>query len=104
MASAPILIRAQLQGERTVVRVLMAHEMESGQRKDGDGRTIPAWHIHEVLVTLQDRPVLTMRWGPSVSRNPFLRFVLKGARAGDRVGVAWLDTRGERRSAEAVVA
>lgn len=104
MASAPILIRAQLQGERTVVRVLMAHEMESGQRKDGDGRTIPVWHIHEVLVTLQDRPVLTMRCGPSVSRNPFLRFVLKGARAGDRVGVAWLDTRGERRSAEAVVA
>lgn len=104
MATAPILIRAQSQGERALVRVLMAHEMESGQRKDGDGRTIPAWHIHEVLVTLQGRPVLTMRWGPSVSKNPFLRFVLRGAKPGDRVGVSWTDTRGERRDAEAVVA
>ncbi|MBZ8141266.1 thiosulfate oxidation carrier complex protein SoxZ [Rubrivivax gelatinosus] len=104
MASAPILIRAQLQGERTVVRALMAHEMESGQRKDGEGRPIPAWHIHEIVVTLNARPVLTLRCGPSVSKNPFLRFALKGAKAGDRVGLAWLDTRGERRSAEVQVA
>lgn len=104
MAAAPILIRARLQGDRAVVRALMAHEMESGQRKDGEGRPIPAWHIHEVLVTLQGRPVLTLRWGPSVSRNPFVRFVLRGARAGDRVGIAWVDTRGERQAAEAIVA
>lgn len=103
MAGAPILIRARLQGERSVVHALMAHEMESGQRKDGDGRTIPARHIQEVLVTLQGRPVLTMRWGASVSRNPFVRFVLRGARAGDRVGISWVDTRGERQAAEAIV-
>ncbi|MBK1688551.1 thiosulfate oxidation carrier complex protein SoxZ [Rubrivivax gelatinosus] len=104
MAAAPILLRAQQQGDRTVVRVLMAHEMESGQRKDGDGRPIPAWHIQDVAVTLEGRPVLTLRFGPSVSKNPFLRFALRGGRAGQRVAVSWVDTRGERRSAEAVIA
>ena len=30
----PMRIRAQAAGDTTTVRVLMAHEMESGQRKD----------------------------------------------------------------------
>lgn len=100
----PTLIRAKASGDKTVVRVLMSHEMESGQRKDATtGRTVPAWHIRELTVTLNGRTVLTAQCGPSVARNPFLQFALKGAKAGDRIGVTWLDNRGERRSDEAVV-
>lgn len=99
----PSRIRAQAQGDRTTVRVLMAHEMESGQRKDTSGKTIPAWHIQEVTASLNGKPVLTAHWGPSVSKNPFLQFVLKGARPGDRITIAWKDNRGETRSDDAVV-
>ena len=40
----PMRIRAQVQGSGAVVRVLMSHEMETGQRKDAAGKVIPAWH------------------------------------------------------------
>lgn len=97
-------IRAQQQGERTLVRMLMSHVMESGQRKDDGGAVVPAWYIRDVTVLLNGRMVLTAQWGPSVSKNPFLQFTLRGAKAGDRLTVEWIDNRGERRSDEAVVA
>jgi hypothetical protein len=31
--------------------------------------------------------VLTADWGPAVSKNPFLQFTLKGAKAGDKVAI-----------------
>ena len=99
----PTRIRAQLSGDKAIVRMLMSHEMESGQRKDAAGKTIPAWYIQEVVVRHNGKPVLTAQWGPAVSKNPFLQFTLKGAKAGDRIAVAWGDNRGDRRSDEAVV-
>lgn len=100
----PMRIRAQAQGGGAMVRVLMNHEMESGQRKDASGRTVPAWHITEVSATLNGKPVFAAEWGPSVARNPFLQFTLRGAKAGDRLAVTWRDSRGETRTDEAVVA
>jgi sulfur-oxidizing protein SoxZ len=99
----PMRIRAQLAGDKANVRVLMAHEMESGQRKDSAGNLVPAWYINEVTSTLNGKVVLTAEWGPSVSKNPFLQFAIKGAKAGDKVGVSWKDTKGESRSDEATV-
>lgn len=99
----PMRIRAQAAGGKATVRVLMAHEMESGQRKDADGKIIAAWHIQEVTATHNGKPVLTAEWGPGVSKNPFLQFVVRGAKAGDRIGVSWKDNRGGTRSDEAIV-
>ena len=101
--SDPMRIRAQSQPGGAVVRVLMSHEMESGQRKDSAGKTIPAWHITEVVATLNGKLAMTAEWGPAVAKNPFLQFTLKGAKAGDKVGLSWMDNRGDRRSDEAVV-
>ena len=53
--------------------------------------------------SLNGKPVLTAEWGPSVSKNPFLQFNVKGAKAGDKVAVTWLDNRGGTRSDEATV-
>ncbi|HET9975882.1 MAG TPA: thiosulfate oxidation carrier complex protein SoxZ [Burkholderiaceae bacterium] len=100
----PMRIRAQAQGGNAVVRVLMAHEMETGQRRDGAGKLIPAWHITDVTASLNGKPVMTAHWGPAVSKNPFMQFTLKGAKAGDKVSVTWKDNRGESRTDEAVVA
>ena len=99
----PMRIRAQAQNGNAVVRVLMSHEMETGQRKDAAGKTIPAWHITEVSAQLNGKTVLTAQWGPSVAKNPFLQFNIKGAKAGDKVGVSWVDNKGDKRSDEAVV-
>lgn len=99
----PMRIRAQAAGDKTTVRVLMAHEMESGQRKDSSGKPILAWYINEISASLNGKVVMTGEWGPSVSKNPFLQFVIKGAKAGDKVAVTWTDTKGDKRTDEAVV-
>ena len=101
--SDPTRIRAQVTGDKATVRVLMAHEMESGQRKDAAGKTIPAWHIQEMTATLNGQPALRVQMGTSVSKNPYLQFTLRGAKPGDRIGIAWVDNRGQRRSDEALV-
>ncbi len=99
----PMRIRAQMAGDKATVRVLMSHEMETGQRKDPAGKTIPAWFIQDVSATLNGKPVLSAQWGPSISKNPFLQFNVKGAKAGDKIAVTWKDNKGESRTDEAVV-
>jgi sulfur-oxidizing protein SoxZ len=99
----PMRIRAQVAGANATVRVLMSHEMESGQRKDAAGKLVPAWHIAEVTATHNGKPVMTAEWGPGVSKNPFLQFTLKGGKAGDKVGITWKDNKGETRSDEATI-
>lgn len=100
----PMKIRAAVKDGGADVRVLMAHEMETGQRKDASGKVIPAWHITEVTATLNGKPVLKVHWGPAISKNPYLQFRVKGAKAGDRIGVSWIDNKGDKRTDEATVA
>ena len=99
----PMRIRAQAQGSNAVVRVLMSHEMETGQRKDAAGKTIPAWHITDVTATNHGKQVLAAEWGPAVAKNPFLQFTIKGAKAGDKVAITWKDNKGDTRTDEATV-
>ena len=99
----PMRIRAQTAGNNATVRVLMSHEMETGQRKDAAGKTIPAWHITDVTASLNGKTVMSAEWGPAVSKNPFLQFTIKGAKAGDKVAVTWKDNRDDTRTDEAVV-
>ena len=99
----PMRIRAQVSGDKATVRVLMSHDMETGQRKDAAGKTVPAWFIQEVSASHNGRTVLSALWGPSVAKNPFMQFVMKGAKVGDKIAVVWTDNRGERRSDEALV-
>jgi sulfur-oxidizing protein SoxZ len=100
----PMKIRATTLGDSTEVKVLMSHEMETGQRKDAQGQTIPAWFIQNVIVTWNGRTVLSAQWGTAVSKNPFLSFKFKGGAKGDRIAISWMDNRGDKRSDEAVIA
>jgi sulfur-oxidizing protein SoxZ len=96
-------IRAQAQGDKVTVRVLVSHEMESGQRKDAAGKTVPAWFIQNISATCNGKTVMSAQWGPAVSKNPFVQFSFKGGKAGDKVTVDWTDNRGDKRSDEAVI-
>jgi sulfur-oxidizing protein SoxZ len=99
----PMRIRAQATGDKATVRVLMSHEMETGQRKDAAGKLIPAWYIQTVTALHNGKTVLTAQWGPSVAKNPFLQFSVKGAKAGDKIAISWVDNRGDTRTDEATV-
>jgi sulfur-oxidizing protein SoxZ len=102
--TSPSLIRARLNSATTaLVRVRMKHEMESGQRKDAQGRSIPAWHITEFTLSLNGRVVLSGQLGTGVSKDPFLEFTLRGVKAGDALKLDWTDNRGAKRSDSAAV-
>ncbi len=100
----PMRIRASVVGDATEVKVLMNHEMETGQRKDAAGKVIPGWFIQNVSATHNGRNVLTAQWGPAISKNPFLSFKFKGGAKGDKVQVTWVDNRGDKRTDEATIA
>ena len=99
----PMKIRAQAAGDKTTVRVLMSHEMETGQRKDAAGKTIPAWFIQDVSATLNGKLVMSAQWGTAVAKNPFMQFTVKGAKAGDKIALTWVDNKGDKRTDEATV-
>jgi sulfur-oxidizing protein SoxZ len=100
----PMRIRARIEGDKTVVRVLMAHEMETGQRRDSGGKVIPAHFIHEVTATHNGKTVLAAEWGPAISKNPYLQFQFSGAKVGDKIAISWTDSKGDKRTDEATVA
>jgi len=99
----PMKIRAQMKGDAAEIRVLMSHPMETGQRKDNAGKTIPAHFIQSVTVALNGKTVVDGQIGTSVSRNPVFGFKVKGAKAGDKVAVSWVDNTGDKRSDETTI-
>jgi sulfur-oxidizing protein SoxZ len=100
----PMKIRAQLKGEVAEIRILMGHPMETGQRKDAAGATVPAHFIQSMTVDVGGKRVVDGQIGTSVSRNPVFGFKVKGAKPGDKVVVSWVDNKGDKRSDEAAVA
>lgn len=102
--SAPIKIRAQVQGETTDVRILMQHPMETGQRKDENGQTVPMNFIQTFTVSLNGKAVVDGQLNTSISRNPLFTFKAQGIKVGDKLSVTWTDNLGERRQDDTVVA
>jgi sulfur-oxidizing protein SoxZ len=99
----PMRIRATAQGDEVDVRVLMSHEMETGQRKDSSGKLVPAHFISNVTVTHAGKTVLAAEWGPAVAKNPYLQFKFKGGKKGDEITVTWVDNKGETRTDKATI-
>jgi sulfur-oxidizing protein SoxZ len=102
--SGPMKMRATLAGGNTDVRVLMTHPMETGQRKDADGKVVPLHFIQNVVVKVNGKMVMDGQISQAVSRNPVFTFRLKGGAKGDKIEVSWLDSKGDTNKTEAAVA
>ena len=99
----PMRIRAAHKDGVTEVRVLMSHPMETGQRKNAAGDTIPAHFITDVDATHNGKSVLKAQWSTAVSQNPFLSFKFKGGAKGDKLSITWKDTAGGTRTDEVTI-
>ena len=99
----PMRIRAIAKEGLVNVKVLMSHEMETGQRKDSAGKLVPAHFIQNVTATHNGKTVLLAQWGPAVSKNPFLEFNFKGGQKGEKIQVTWTDNKGDKRTDEAAI-
>ncbi len=100
----PMKMRATLGQGFTEIRVLMTHPMETGQRKDSEGKIVPTHFIQNLTVKVNGKPVIEAQTSQAVSRNPVFSFRLKGGAKGDKIEVSWLDNHGESNSTEAAVA
>lgn len=100
----PMKIRATASGDSADIKVLMNHPMETGLRKDGKtGQLVPAHYITDVTATVNGKTVLAAGFGTGVSKNPYLGFKVKGAKAGDKVVVSWKDNKGDSRTDETTI-
>ena len=98
----PMKIRATLQGDVADVRVLMAHPMETGQRKQA-GKAVPLHFIQNITAQLNGKTVFSADISQAISRNPVFAFKVKGAKAGDKIVITWKDNKGETRTDETTV-
>lgn len=97
--ASPMRIRATEKDGVVDVKILMRHIMETGQRKNADGKAIPAWYIETVDAQIGGKTVFLAQFGPAVSKDPFLHFKLKGsASKGDEMTITWKDNKGESRT------
>lgn len=99
-----IKIRAKIKGDETTVKCLMTHPMDTGLAKDKKtGQMIPAHFIQEVTAEVGGKTVMTAYWSGGISKNPYLSFAFKGAKAGDDVKISWTDNKGESDSESATI-
>jgi len=97
--SGSIKIRAYDIDGQVIVKSIINHPMETGQRKiKKTGKKVPPHFIKEVIVSRNRKIVMEAFWGKSISRNPFLSFQIPG-RKGDTITISWLDNRGNSDSA-----
>ncbi len=61
-------------GETIVIKTLISHPMESGQRKDGDGNPIPRSIINRFTCDFNGQNVIDVTLEPAISTNPYCEF------------------------------
>ncbi|MGE0417680.1 MAG: thiosulfate oxidation carrier complex protein SoxZ [Acetobacteraceae bacterium] len=61
-------------GEIIEIKTLIAHDMESGQRKDSSGKIVPRKIINKFAATINGKPLFSADWHPSISANPYQSF------------------------------
>ncbi len=80
-------------GEVITLKTLISHPMESGQRKDKDGKIIPRSIINRFTCDLNGQNVIDITIDPAVSTNPYFEFDAKVDAAGE-FKFTWYDDDG----------
>ena len=80
-------------GEVITIKTLISHPMESGQRKDKQGNTIPRRIINRFDVTFNGESVFGADIEPAVSANPYFEFDMQVPETG-KVRFEWHDDDG----------
>ena len=80
-------------GEIIEIKTLIAHDMESGFRKDAAGQAIPRKIIKKFTAAFNGEIVFEADWNPAISANPFQSFFFKASAPGE-FAFTWLDDDG----------
>ncbi|MBY6134959.1 thiosulfate oxidation carrier complex protein SoxZ [Leisingera sp. XS_AS12] len=80
-------------GETVTIKTLISHKMESGQRKDKDGNTIPRSIINRFTCAFNGEMVVDVAMEPAISTNPYFQFDAVVSESGEFV-FTWYDDDG----------
>jgi sulfur-oxidizing protein SoxZ len=98
MASAPkprikLDKKEAKQGDIVEVKALVSHVMETGQRKDAQGNTIPRKILNKFTCSVAGKQVFAADFEPAISANPYIQFKFKATESGPVV-LTWTDDDG----------
>jgi len=78
-----------------LVKALISHKMESGQRKDKkSGEKIPRMIINKFVAKFNGEIVFSADIHPAISANPYMSFYMKADKSGD-LELTWTDDMGK---------
>jgi sulfur-oxidizing protein SoxZ len=80
-------------GQVIEIKTLISHVMETGNRKDKDGKVIPRNIINSFTATYAGKEVFKAELQPGISANPYLAFFMKVPGPGE-FEFTWLDDAG----------
>ena len=90
-------------GEVIEIKTLIAHVMETGLRKDQEGKIIPRKIINKFTAEFNGKPVFSVDIEPAVAANPYMQFTAKVEESGT-FRFTWIDDDGTVTTAEQDIA
>jgi sulfur-oxidizing protein SoxZ len=80
-------------GEIIQIKTLVSHVMETGLRKDEDGKLIPRKIINAFTCTFDGTPVFSCELEPAIAANPYMQFSARVTESGT-FRFSWTDDDG----------
>jgi sulfur-oxidizing protein SoxZ len=80
-------------GDVIEIKTLISHVMETGQRKQSDGKPIPRHIINTFTATFAGTEVFKADLHPGISANPYIAFYMKVPGPGE-FEFTWIDDSG----------
>jgi sulfur-oxidizing protein SoxZ len=80
-------------GDVIEIRTLISHVMETGQRKESDGKPVPRFIINSFTASFAGAEVFKAELYPGISANPYLSFHMRVPGPGE-FEFSWTDDKG----------
>jgi sulfur-oxidizing protein SoxZ len=89
-------VKAKMKGDVVSTKVLIKHpNLTYDQAKK---KKTEANFITHISAKCNDKVVFDMSSSQFLSKNPLIKFKFKGAKAGDKVEVTWVDLKGNTKT------
>ncbi len=89
-------LKAKVKGDYVQVKAMMKHPMLTYDQAKKKGKE--ANFITHVTGKANDKVVFDMSSSQFFSKNPLIKFKFKGAKAGDKFELSWVDLKGNTKS------
>jgi sulfur-oxidizing protein SoxZ len=82
-------------GEVIEVKTLIQHVMETGQRKDASGKTVPRQILNAFSAKFAGKDIFSAELQPGISANPYISFFMKVPGPGE-FEFTWVEDGGQK--------